>query len=625
MASICRKLDGVPLAIELAAGRVEAYGLQETATLLEQRLTLPWLGQRTAPPRQRTLQATLDWSYGLLSPVERVVLRRLAVFVGHFTLEAARAVVTSETIDQVLILGAIGSLVAKSMVASNRVGSTMRYRLLDTTRAYALEINDDDAELGDFAGRHADYYRGWLEQNQTEWSNLSTGTERTPHLDGLNNVRAALEWCFGNQGKAAIGIGLAAAAAPAFLAMSLMAECHRWSERALFALDDASRGGREEMQLQAALGLSLIFTHGMREAARAALKKGLTIAEERDDALSQMQLLCPLHMFHFRIGDLKSAVYYGQRIRDVAGAIGNSASMALGHTFMGIPLHVTGDLESARVELEAAVQYGSGSQRTSLTYLGFDHVAGGALARTLWLLGHPVRAEERARQAVEDAAGTGHPVSLSVSSIWAVSVFLWTGNLESAEEYLDRFVSHSESHSLLPYLALGRGYRGELAIRRGDAKAGVESLQRCVEELHAARYDLLATACNIPLAEGLAALGRCAEGIDLVNQTIRQVEADGSLSYLPELLRVKGCVLLAMPQPDAAEAELYFMQSLELSRRQGARAWELRTATDLAALFASQGRPELGLALLQPVVEQFVEGLDTADMKAAGRQLATLG
>jgi predicted ATPase len=91
------------------------------------------------------------------------------------------------------------------------------------------------------------------------------------------------------------------------------------------------------------------------------------------------------------------------------------------------------------------------------------------------------------------------------------------------------------------------------------------------------------------------------------------------------LLRVKGCVLLAMPQPDAAEAELYFMQSLELSRRQGARAWELRTATDLAALFASQGRPELGLALLQPVVEQFVEGLDTADMKAAGRQLATLG
>ena len=101
VASICRKLDGVALAIELAARRVEAYGLQQTAALLDQRLTLLWLGPRTAPPRQKTLQATLDWSYGLLSELERVVLRRLAVFVGHFTLDAALAVVTSATIDQV--------------------------------------------------------------------------------------------------------------------------------------------------------------------------------------------------------------------------------------------------------------------------------------------------------------------------------------------------------------------------------------------------------------------------------------------------------------------------------------------------------------------------------------------
>ena len=97
VASICRKLDGVALAIELAARRVESYGLQQTAVLLDQRLTLLWLGSRTAPPRQKTLQATLDWSYGLLSDLERVVLRRLAVFVGHFTLDAALEVAASAT------------------------------------------------------------------------------------------------------------------------------------------------------------------------------------------------------------------------------------------------------------------------------------------------------------------------------------------------------------------------------------------------------------------------------------------------------------------------------------------------------------------------------------------------
>ena len=233
VASICRKLDGVALAIELAARRVESYGLQQTAALLDQRLTLLWLGSRTAPPRQKTLQATLDWSFGLLTELERVVLRRLAVFVGHFTLDAALEVVTSATLDRSTVLSAIDSLVAKSIVATSPFGAMMRYRLLDTTRAYVLESNIDDAESADLAVRHAAYYRRWLEQTGTEWSSLATGAERTPHFAAVNNVRAALEWCFGANGNTDIGVGLAAAAAPVFLAMSLLPECHRWSERAM--------------------------------------------------------------------------------------------------------------------------------------------------------------------------------------------------------------------------------------------------------------------------------------------------------------------------------------------------------------------------------------------------------
>ena len=268
---ICRKLDGVALAIELAARRVEAYGLEQTAALLDQRLTLLWLGPRTAPPRQKTLQATLDWSYGLLSELERVVLRRLAVFVGHFTLDAALAVATGATVDQAQVFGAIDSLVAKSMVATRPSGAMMRYRLLDTTRAYVLERSVDDAELADLGVRHATYYRRWLEQSGTDWPNLSTGAERAPHFAALNNARASLEWCFGASGNAQIGVGLAVAAAPVFLAMSLLPECHRWSERAILALDDAARGGIAEMGLQADLAVSLMFMRGGRDAALAAL------------------------------------------------------------------------------------------------------------------------------------------------------------------------------------------------------------------------------------------------------------------------------------------------------------------------------------------------------------------
>src|SRR5262249_17448706 len=135
VADICRKLDGVALAIELAARRVDTYGLQQTAALLDQRLTFLWQGSRSGPPRPHTLHAALDWSYGLLSELERMVLRRLAVFVGHFTLDAAVEVVTSSTLDRSAVFGAIDSLVTKSMVATHPLGAMMRYRLLDTTRA----------------------------------------------------------------------------------------------------------------------------------------------------------------------------------------------------------------------------------------------------------------------------------------------------------------------------------------------------------------------------------------------------------------------------------------------------------------------------------------------------------
>jgi predicted ATPase/DNA-binding winged helix-turn-helix (wHTH) protein len=625
--SICRKLDGVALAIELAARRVEAFGVHQTAALLDQRLTLLWVGPRSAPPRQKTLQAMLDWSYGLLSEIERLVLRRLAVFVGHFTFDAALAVVNGTNLDQTAIFNAIDSLVAKSMVATRPIGAVMRYRLLDTTRAYALEIGISDSEVADLAVRHATYFQGWLEQSGKEWSTLSTGTERAAHFANLNNVRAALQWCFGVNGNTQNGIALAAAAAPVFLAMSLLPECHRWSERAILALDDAARGGPEEMHLQAALGLSLIFTRGESEAARVAVSRGLAIAEQRGDVLDQLQLLGLLHMFHHRIGDFRTALSYAKRSCSVSATIQDPAAIASAHCILGVSLHHMGDFGGARVQLEAAREHGPASQWTSRIYLGFDHHnwAGGTLARNLWLQGHPAQAVELAHQTVKEAARMGRPLTLSIALNCAVTALLWRGDLESAEEHTDWLISHAESHSLTTFLAVGQGFRGELAIRRGDAKGGIESLRRCLRELHAARYKLLASSFCISLVEGLATTGRFAQGIALIDERIGLDQADQALSYVPELLRVKGSVLRAMPRPAVENAEVCFMQSLELSRQQGARAWQLRTAIDLAAMLSDRGQPERARTLLKPVFEQFVEGFDTADLTAARNLLSTLG
>jgi predicted ATPase/DNA-binding winged helix-turn-helix (wHTH) protein len=621
VASICQKLDGMALAIELAASRVQAYGLQQTAALLDQRLSLLWQGQRTAPPRQKTLYATLDWSYGLLSEVERVVLHRLAVFVGYFTIEAALDIVTDANVDRAVLFGTIDSLVAKSMVAPRPIGAMIRYRLLGTTRTYLVETGVDDAGL---AARHAIYYQRWLQQTGAEWPTLSNAAQRAPHFAGLHNVRAALEWCFGANGDTKIGIGLVAAAAPVFLAMSLLTECHRWSKRAIIGIDGATRGSAEEMHIQAALGLSLMFTLGNSELARVALNRSLAIAEERNDVPNQLQLLGRMHIFHERMGQFEPALRFARRSSLVSAALADPSAIAVSQSLLGVSLHLAGDHLGARTELEAAINCPE-RHRTTTVY-GFDHHnrACITLARTLWLQGHPARAAELARQTVNEAAQMDHPVTLCIALIWAVSVFLWSGDLDSAEENIDRFITHAHSRSMGPYLAVGRGVKGELAIQRGDAKSGVESLKQCLEELHAARYELLTTPFNISLIHGLLATGRFDEGMSLIDETIRLVEANCDLVFMPELLRVKGNALLSLPQSASGEGERCFKNSLEWSRRQGALAWELRTTIDLAKLLTKQKRNEDARPLLRPVFERFESGSETVDLKIASELLAVL-
>ena len=621
VAGICRKLDGMALAIELAAGRVEAYGLEQTAALLDERLNLLWQGQRTAPPRQKTLQATLDWSYGLLSGTERLVLRRLAVFAGHFTIDAALEVVPDDRVDRARLFDAIDSLVAKSMVAPRPIGAMMRYRLLDTTRAYLLEIEPDDAAL---AARHATYYRRWLEQAGTTWATVPSADERAVHFSALHNVRAALDWCFGANGDACIGIALAAAAAPIFLAMSLLIECRRWSERALLAIDPSARGGAEEMHIQAALGLTLMFTRGGSEAARGALSRSLAIAEARGDAPNQLQLLGRMHIFHERMGQFDAALGYARQSLTVAETLGDAASLGLAHSLLGVSLHLAGEHRDALNMLEAAWQ-GPGTERTSTVH-GFDHRnrAGISLARELWLQGRPGDARQLARQTVTEAAQMDHPITLCIALIWLVSIELWSGELDDAEESIDHFIAHATSRSMGPYLAVGRGVKGELAIRRGDAAGGVETIRACLRELHDSDYELLTTTFNIALVQGLLALGQVEQSAHLVDDAIRLVEQGGDHLYMPELLRMRAKVLLSLPEPKTGEAEVCLMQSLELSRGKAAKAWELRAAIDLVQLLAERHGREDAKLLLQAALEGFVEGSETVDIRAASALLATL-
>src|SRR2546428_429496 len=211
-ARICRRLDGIPLAIELAAARVPAFGVDGIASRLGDRFHLLTEGSRTGLTRHQTLRATLDWSYELLSDVERIVLRRLGKFAGAFRLESAQAVAAGSDVAVPAIPEIVANLVAKSLVAADLGEAVVHYRLLETTRVYAREALLESGEHNEVARRHGEHHRDPLDRAATDSETLPPDAWPSAYGRALGDVRAALDWAFSPEGDLALGIALTVAA-----------------------------------------------------------------------------------------------------------------------------------------------------------------------------------------------------------------------------------------------------------------------------------------------------------------------------------------------------------------------------------------------------------------------------
>ena len=205
IAAICQRLDGIPLAIELAAGRVNAYGVAGTASLLDGHMSLLWRGRRTAIPRHQTLSATLGWSYNLLSDGESATLRRLSAFSGLFTLEAAITVASFQGVSKAEAAETIAGLLSKSLIATHSE-RPLRYRLLDTMRAFAREKLAEKGEGNEAARAHAQYFCDFFQEIATKSGGLPSDGRFLAHADQVSNVRAALDWSFSDHGDQVIGM-----------------------------------------------------------------------------------------------------------------------------------------------------------------------------------------------------------------------------------------------------------------------------------------------------------------------------------------------------------------------------------------------------------------------------------
>nr|WP_249815096.1 MULTISPECIES: winged helix-turn-helix domain-containing protein [unclassified Bradyrhizobium] len=624
VAEICRRLDGIALAIELAAGRVNAYGIAGTASLLDSRFSLLWRGRRTAIPRHQTLSAALAWSYDLLPAAESATLRGLSVFAGPFTLEAALAVASSQSISESEAVEAISNLLSKSLIATFPAERRLRYRLLDTTRAFAADKLIENGEAARVARAHAEYFRDVLRDIALKSMGMQSTGGFLPYADHLPNVRAALTWSFSEGGDRAVGVDLAASTAQFFLELTLLTECYRWTQQALTVVDMASVDSRQEMTLQAALGVSVMFTQGNTEAVRSAFTRSLQLARELEDLHWQLWLLRGLHIYMTRVGDFHGALGTGEQGQSVARKLNDPASTLNVEWMLGVAHHLIGNQDKAVQFCESAMVHNPGSQRQNIGHLGYDDriVALVALARGLWLTGRSDRAIEAARYTVREAEQLEQPLTLGIALIWTIYVFLWVGDWANAEIMIERLTNHAERHFLGPYHAVGIGQKGELLLRRGDVAGGIEHLRRSQVTLYATRHRIMTTVFATALAEGLASQNESDEALRTIDDAIAQIGDHGESFDMPEMLRVKGDILAGAG--DAVAAEDYLQKSLVLSRRQCALGWELRGAISLARVWQRAGRTGDARTLLAPIVAQYQEGISTRDLVTANGLLGSL-
>ena len=625
VAAICSRLDGIALAIELAGSRVGSYGLQGTADLLSNRFKLLWQGRRSAPPRHQTLAAMLDWSFNLLSARDRRVLGRLSIFVGLFTLEAAMVVAADDQTDAMEVADAIASLIDKSLIWVVLINGAAHHRLLDPTLAYAGEKLAQTAEANAVAKQHALYY------TQSLSSGAGKGAISREDLAAarlyMSNIRAALEWSFSGAGQAAIGVRLAAAAAPLFFELSLLVECVRWCEQGLAALPGSDEGSVTHLALKAYLAASAMFTRGNSDEVRRAIEDALSLADALGDQQYLMHLHVGLGIFLTRIGDFGGALAVAKRGITFTPAIGFPGAIATGELVLGVACHLVGDQISTRRHCELALTKAEAADAAQLAFFGYDHEVRAliALARCYWLIGFPDRAAKTARSVIDLAAKRDHPVNLCMTLIYTATVFLWRGDLDEAEQLIRRLIAHAARHSLGPYHTVGLALTGELSVARGNPAEGVTHLRRALGVLQAEKHHALTPALHVALAEGLVKAGKIDEAAAVIDAGLALSQAFGETLNVPELLRVRGEICLQATPADPVAAERAFQLSLQQSRKQSALSLELRSAMRLSRLWSSQGKSSEAADLLETSYRRFVEGYQTTDLILSRQLLAELG
>jgi predicted ATPase len=638
VAEICRRLDGLPLAIELAAARLRLFSPEVLRDRLGDRLGLLRSGPRDLPERQQTLRAAMDWSYELLEPGEQRLFELMAVF-AEADIAAVEAV--AELLGEVDgvaldVLDGLAGLVEKSLLRQVDVpGGEPRVTMLETIREFAADRLGQRSDLASRARRcHATWYADLARRRRANL--VGSGREDALAALGADAGNLHRAWaCWVEAGDLEQLNALAAA-------LLILNDAHGWyldtvklasdMLAVLEAAPSSAEAVNQEIALRTTMARALMATKGFTPEVEAVLAGVLELFERGADVRQQFSVLRGLASLYMFTARLDETARLGRQIL-VLGEEQHDARMLIdGHLLVGSTLMTYDDLQGGLDHLDQAIALFPDKPTATRTLTVGNDVRISCLTTsgiTLWLLGHPDRAAERADAALALAAELDHPFTSAYARFHAGLLRLWLRQPKVALDLAVGLLDLADEHEFRIWTAAGTVLLGAAQVELDLVEEGLGNIRSGIGLYGELRSPPIFWPFLLFLDAGAnARAGRQADGLQAIDASIGIFGADSVASILPELRLVKGD-LIAISGADAGEgagdAETWYQMAFDRSVELGARMSQLRAATRLARLRVAAGDPRAAASVLGPVYESFAEGFDTADLRDAREVLEATG
>jgi predicted ATPase/DNA-binding winged helix-turn-helix (wHTH) protein len=606
VADICRTLDGLPLAIELAAAGVGRMGLHELAARVHDQVSQGVTARRTAAARHQTLRAAIDWSFELLNLMEQTAFRRLAVFNGPFNMESAAGLIAHAGISRPDALNAVMSLAEKSLLVTDISGTALRHRILNTVRTYAydkLHASDDFVKIHRW---HADQMLKLMRQAELGWQS----TDRTEWISSygyaIDDVRAALDWAFSSTGDAALGAALTSISVPFGLQLARLDE---FRARIEHALDSLKSGASARSDLETRLRETLrLLTQNMERAPpeEVAEPSAQVDAVERiGPPKAQIAPLLRKTIMQMENADYDGAVRTATRMGSVAQRTADPLAVLTADRVAAQAHHFAGNHASARAYAERVLDHPAKSIPIAYVPVQVDRRVWMriVLSRTCWMEGQLEQAEQLMTEAMELAVADS-PFSLCQTLAFATCpICIWNGEHERARTHVQTLLAQTRRYKLDNWRAYAEWYARVIGVDWTPAEE---------------------TPTSEPTISGLL--------LDTIVTMSPATVAKAALQSLsptgwaaPEKLRIQADAILTSNLSDAASrGEALLIRSMAVADSQRAPAWKLRAATTLSRLWIEQGSSRRARSLLLEVCALFPSHCSNEDLRVARSLLRDL-